>query len=95
MSHLVLSCVSADWSLQFGLGSSAPVQEFNHVFDGSLKLVWSDNTSNGTSPSPAEAVMNQIRSEVVRANGQQLLDVSLGRPSASAKRPTERDSDVP
>ncbi len=32
------------------------MKELNDVFDGSLKLVWSDDTSNASTPSPSDVI---------------------------------------
>ncbi|KAG9313874.1 P-loop containing nucleoside triphosphate hydrolase protein [Chiua virens] len=48
-------------SLQYGMGTPAPIYNFTAQFDGSLALIWADGT-NGTGNPSAEAIMAHITS---------------------------------
>ncbi|KAH7911590.1 P-loop containing nucleoside triphosphate hydrolase protein [Hygrophoropsis aurantiaca] len=45
----------------YGIGSPAPVYNFQDQFDGSLSLIWADGTNDAGSPS-ADAIMSHITS---------------------------------
>ncbi len=49
-------------ALKYGIGSPVPVDELHNVFDGSLKLVWSDEANSSAIPSPSD-IMTHITSD--------------------------------
>ena len=60
-THCSRSCLTA--TLQYGLGTPAPIASLGNVFDPSLPLIWADGTNTTTThPNPTDVMQIVIQS---------------------------------